>query len=79
MPDHEGAAVTGAITVDARRCIGSGNCEVRAPHTFAVDDDGVARVTDSQADSWESVTAAAAECPVQAITLLAARDRPRHA
>lgn len=61
MLDHD------LIRILRDRCIGSGNCEFRAPHTFRVGDDGVAVVLQPIGDPIDAVLVAARECPVQAI------------
>jgi ferredoxin len=60
------------FVVDESRCIGSGNCELVAPGTFGVDDDGVSRVLNQDANDPPAVERAILECPTAAIRRVAA-------
>jgi ferredoxin len=60
------------IDVDENRCIGSGNCELVAPGTFGVDDDGVSRVLNQDASDSPDIDRAIVECPTAAIRRIAA-------
>jgi ferredoxin len=55
------------IDVDDSRCIGSGNCELVAPGTFGVGDDGVSRVLNQDANDPPTIERAIMECPTAAI------------
>lgn len=51
------------IYVDRDECIGAGTCVECAPNVFALDDENIAVVLDTTADSDEDVLAAAQDCP----------------
>jgi ferredoxin len=57
------------VTIDADRCVGSGNCVFWAPATFELADDGVSVVLDPPGDDLERVTVAAEGCPTRAISV----------
>ena len=57
------------IEVDREKCMGGGNCEFWAPHTFALGDDGISAVVDPGGDPEDKVVLAAQGCPTQAITV----------
>ena len=57
------------VRVDARTCIGSGNCLFYAPGTFELDKKGIALVIDAAGDPVEAVLEAAESCPTQAISI----------
>jgi ferredoxin len=57
------------ITIDAERCMGSGNCAFWAPQTFDIGDDNIAFVLDPDGDTEDKIRNAADGCPTQAITL----------
>lgn len=62
--------IVSAVLVDRESCIGSGNCVEVAPNSFTMDDNGVANYSgDTPADEPDTIPAAAASCPVAAITL----------
>jgi ferredoxin len=50
--------------------MGSSQCVGYAPHTFDQDDDTVAVVINQDGDPAESIQAAIASCPTQAISLI---------
>ncbi len=50
-------------------CIGAGTCISLAPNTFKLDDEDIAVVISENADTRETLMAAAKSCPVQAIEL----------
>jgi ferredoxin len=58
------------ITIDADRCVGSGNCVFWAPGTFELDDDGVSVVLDPPGDDLERIRVAADGCPTRAIAVV---------
>jgi len=57
------------ITIDADRCMGSGNCLFWAPETFDLADEGHAVVIDASATDEPRLRVAAEGCPVGAISL----------
>lgn len=57
------------VTIDAERCMGSGNCAYWAPTVFDVDDAGVAVVIGDPSADEERVRVAAEHCPTAAITV----------
>ncbi|MDQ2743572.1 MAG: ferredoxin [Chloroflexota bacterium] len=63
------------VAVDRGTCIGNGVCVALAPRAFSLDESMKAVVTDSAAESYENLLAAAESCPVQAI-YLSADDYP---
>jgi len=58
-----------SIHVDRQRCVCSEYCARLAPHTFETDDEGLVVMLPGPLDAIEAIRAAAAACPVQAITL----------
>ncbi len=50
-------------------CIGAATCIALAPNTFALDDEDIAIVKDSDKDSRAAIIAAAKSCPTLAIEL----------
>jgi ferredoxin len=58
-------------SVDREKCIGCGLCASDCPAVFAMDDDNIAIVTVQSvgAENKEACRMAAANCPVEAITL----------
>lgn len=67
---HTGGQDRMTAVVDENRCIGCGLCEQLCPDWFRLDQRLVARITGSviNDDVLERVEAAAAYCPVQAIS-----------
>ena len=63
------APAAGTVTVDATRCMGSGNCAYWAPGLFDVGDDGVAVVLTDPRQQPERARLAAQHCPTGAIAL----------
>lgn len=59
----------GKPEVDAARCIGAGQCEMAAPNTFEVNDEGISEVVDPSGDDPAAIEQAVANCPAQAISL----------
>ena len=60
----------GKIKIDREVCIGASACIAAAGKTFALDEEGKSRVIDPQGDDEDSILAAAAACPTQAIEIL---------
>jgi ferredoxin len=59
------------VRIDRLICVGFEDCIVEAPEMFALDDDGIAKFTDSAAAAArERLMAAARSCPVDAIVVL---------
>lgn len=58
-----------AMTIEINRetCIGSGQCVVRAPAIFAIDDEGLAVVAVPQDRPSEALVEAIEVCPTQSI------------
>jgi ferredoxin len=59
--------MSGELSVDRDRCMGSGQCTFYAPHTFDLDDLSIAIVTDDHGDSDEKIGMAIEVCPTRAI------------
>jgi ferredoxin len=57
------------IEIDRELCIGDQLCCTEAPHTFAMDDDNKAVVTNPEGDEEEVIVAAAKSCPVDCISI----------
>lgn len=57
------------IAIDRAQCIGNGVCVALAPRAFALDETMKATVLDPDAESEETLLAAAESCPTQAIYL----------
>jgi ferredoxin len=57
------------IAIDPERCMGSGNCTFSAPDVFALDDSGIAVIVDPDAQTGDTIVAAARGCPTQAISI----------
>ena len=58
------------ITVDHDRCVGSTMCVLTADEVFALDEDGQSVVVDPDAASTATIVDAAAQCPMEAITVV---------
>jgi ferredoxin len=56
------------VVVDDSRCEGHGQCAVRAPTVYALDDDGVVQVLAH--DDVETARLGARACPVAALTVV---------
>jgi ferredoxin len=65
------------VVVDPDRCMGSGNCMLYAPGTFAFDDDGLSTVVSTDADPESQIRQAAAMCPMRAISLSSVDETAR--
>jgi len=57
------------IEVDRELCYGFGDCVSSAPDVFELDDDEKAIVIDPNGGSRDDLVEAAANCPVNAITI----------
>ena len=57
------------ITIDATKCMGSGNCLFWAPGAFDLGDDDVAVVVDPTAATERQILQAVEGCPTQAISV----------
>jgi ferredoxin len=58
------------IEVDRELCYGFGDCVSSAPAVFELDDDEKAVVVDPNGADHDDLVEAAANCPVNAITIL---------
>jgi ferredoxin len=58
------------IVVDRELCYGFGDCVSSAPAVFELDDDEKAVVVDPNGASGDDLVEAAANCPVNAITIV---------
>ncbi len=58
------------IAVDRETCYGAGECALRAPRVFGLDEVMKAVVLDPQGDDDGAIRLAAAACPVAAIVLV---------
>ncbi len=63
------------IEIDRDLCIGSGNCQFWAPHTFDLDDDARSVVIDPCGDAEDRIRVAAEGCPSKAISVVSV-DEP---
>ncbi|MGO1543632.1 MAG: ferredoxin [Gulosibacter sp.] len=59
--------MTHELSVDADRCMGSGQCTFYAPATFDLDEDSIAFVIDPNGDSEAKIAMAIDVCPTRAI------------
>jgi ferredoxin len=59
------------IDVDQESCIGSGTCVSTAPAVFRIDASGRAYVVDDSMASHELALEVAADCPSEAISVVA--------
>ena len=58
------------VRVDARRCLASGVCQLKAPSVFGQDDEGLVTLLDpAPSTGLPAVRAAAGSCPAEAIQL----------
>lgn len=57
------------ISVDHNRCVGSTMCVLVAGSVFALDESGQSTVADSNGASREDILDAAAQCPMEAISV----------
>ncbi len=57
------------IRIDRARCVCSEYCARLAPHTFETDDEGLVTLLEGGDDGEAAIRAAAAACPVQAISI----------
>jgi ferredoxin len=63
------------ISVDRERCMGSGQCIVYAPNTFAHDDETKAVVANPTGDPIEAIRVAVEGCPTRALRLVIDEER----
>ncbi|ALJ21948.1 ferredoxin [Microbacterium sp. No. 7] len=59
--------MTGDLTVDRDRCMGSGQCTFYAPKTFDLDDMSIAIVIDDHGDADDKIQMAIDVCPTRAL------------
>lgn len=59
--------MSGELSVDRDRCMGSGQCTFYAPGTFDLDEDSIAIVVNETGDSEEKIRMAIEVCPTRAI------------
>ena len=55
------------VYVDQAECIGCGLCSEIAPGVFALNDEGVSVVIDSEGEGEDKIQEAIDECPVECI------------
>ena len=60
--------MTGELSVDRDRCMGSGQCTFYAPSTFDLDELSIAVVVDQHGDGDDEITMAINVCPTRSIT-----------
>ena len=73
MGGHSGRS-TPAISrpiVDRELCMGSGQCSVYAPNSFALDAEFKARVIDPTGDPPDIIRSAVQACPTSALAIVA--------
>jgi ferredoxin len=58
-----------SIEIDRTLCMGSGVCVVYAANTFEIDDETISTLVDAAGDPLPQIEAAAAGCPMRAITV----------
>jgi ferredoxin len=61
--------MSGTITTDRERCIGSGMCSIYAPATFTQDAEAKVVVLDPQGDAPDAVRTAVEACPTRALAI----------
>ena len=59
--------MSGELTIDRDRCMGSGQCTFYAPATFDLDDLSIAMVIDDHGDSEDKIAMAIEVCPTRSI------------
>lgn len=59
--------MSGELTIDRDRCMGSGQCTFYAPATFDLDDLSIAMVVDDHGDSEDKISMAIEVCPTRSI------------
>lgn len=59
--------MSGKLSVNRDRCMGSGQCTFYAPATFDLDDDSIAVVVNDHGDGDEQIRMAIEVCPTRAI------------
>ncbi|MGW2824338.1 ferredoxin [Streptomyces sp. NPDC001443] len=59
--------MSGELTVDRDRCMGSGQCTFYAPNTFDLDDMSIAIVVDDHGDGEDKIQMAITVCPTRSI------------
>jgi ferredoxin len=59
--------MSGHLTIDRDRCMGSGQCTFYAPSTFDLDDISVAIVIDEYGDTDDKIRQAIEVCPTRSI------------
>ncbi|MCX4816312.1 ferredoxin [Streptomyces sp. NBC_01239] len=59
--------MSGDLTVDRDRCMGSGQCTFYAPNTFDLDDMDIAVVVDDHGDADDKIQMAMTVCPTRSI------------
>lgn len=66
------------VTVDRKRCIGTGCCAANAPSVFKLDDERLSTVIDPDGLTIDQAAlyAVAKDCPCAAIVLLDGNDEP---
>jgi ferredoxin len=57
------------IEVDRDLCVSVATCVAIAPHTFALDEDGIAIIKNPSGDTEKTILQAAQSCPVNAIRI----------
>lgn len=57
------------IEVDRDLCVSVATCVAIAPHTFELDENGIAIIKDPRGDSEKTILQAAQSCPVNAIRI----------
>ena len=58
------------IKVDRNLCTSVASCVAVAPHTFELDEQGIAVVKNPKGDDEKTIMAAAESCPVNAIIIM---------
>jgi len=59
--------MSGELSVDRDRCMGSGQCTFYAPSTFDLDDLSIAVVVDPDGDPDDAIQMAIDVCPTRAL------------
>ncbi|RZL82696.1 MAG: ferredoxin [Rhodococcus sp. (in: high G+C Gram-positive bacteria)] len=59
--------MSGELTIDRDRCMGSGQCTFYAPATFDLDDLSIAVVIDDHGDDRDKIQQAIDVCPTRSI------------
>ncbi|MDV6271270.1 MULTISPECIES: ferredoxin [Rhodococcus] len=66
--------ISGELTIDRDRCMGSGQCTFYAPATFDLDEMSIAVVIDDHGDDHDNIQQAIDVCPTRSIVRAAGAE-----